>query len=66
MKLSKVLIVLMILFLPCLFYNSSGVASLGDELYDHPSNVDSWGEQLEQVIRISYRSLLDDISKIGG
>ena len=66
MKLSKILIALLILFFPCLYYNSSGVFSLGGQLFDNPSNVVSLSEQVGGVMEVSYRMLLVDISKIVG
>ena len=66
MKLSKILIALLILFFPCLYYNSSGVFSLGGQLFDNPSNVVSLSEQVGGVMEVSYRMLLVDISKVVG
>lgn len=66
MKFSKILIVLLFLFSPCLYYNSSGVFSLGDQLSHDPSDVVSLGYQVGQVMEISYRMLLVDISKVVG
>ena len=66
MKFSKILIVLLILFSPCLYYNSSGVFSLGDQLYHDPSDVVSLSYQVGQVMEISYSMLLVDISKVVG
>jgi len=66
MKFSKMAIALLVLFLPCLYYNPAGVFSLGDQLCHNPSDVVSLGYQAGQVMEISYRSLLVDISKIGG
>jgi hypothetical protein len=66
MKKSKILIALVMLFLPCLYYDPSGVVSLGDHLYHNPSGLVSFGDQVAQVMEISYRSLLVDISKIWG
>jgi hypothetical protein len=66
MKFSKILIVLLILFSPCLYYNSSGVFSLGDQLYHDPSDVVSLGYKVGQVMEISYSMLLVDISKVVG
>ena len=66
MKFSKILIALLILFSPCLYYNSSGIFSLGDQLCDNPSDVVSLGYQVGQVMKISYSMLLVDISKVVG
>ena len=65
MKFSKIFIALLMLFLPCLYYNPSGVFSLGDQLCHNPSDVVSLGYQVGHVMEISYKSLLVDISKIG-
>lgn len=51
MKFLKILAVLTILVLPCLYYNPSGLVSLG--------------RQVANVLEISYLSLFDDLSKIG-
>ena len=66
MKFSKLLIVLLILFFPCLYYNSSGVFSLGDQLFDHPLDVVSLSNQVGQVMEVSYSMLLADISRVVG
>ena len=66
MKYSKILIILLVLFSPCLYYNSSGVFSLGDQLYHDPSDIVSLGYQVGQVMEISYRMLLVDFSKVMG
>jgi hypothetical protein len=66
MKLSKILIALLILFSPCLYYNSSTVFSVGDQLFDSPSDVVSLSNELGQVMEVSYRMLLVDISKVVG
>lgn len=51
MKSLKIIIVLILFFLPCLYYNPSGVVLLG--------------YQIAQVMETSYNSLIVDISKIG-
>ncbi len=51
MKSLKIFIALIIFFLPCLYYNPSGVILLG--------------YQIAQVMETSYNSLIVDISKIG-
>jgi hypothetical protein len=66
MKFSKILIALLILFSPCLYYNSSAVFSLGDQLFDSPSDVVSLSNEVGQVMEVSYRMLLVDISKVVG
>ena len=66
MKFSKILIALLILFSPCLYYNSSGVFSLGDQLSHNPSDVVSLSYQVGQVMEVSYRKLLEDISNVVG
>jgi len=66
MKFSKILIALLILFSPCLYYNSSGVFSLGDQLFSNPSDVVSLSDQVGQVMEVSYRKLLEDISNVVG
>jgi hypothetical protein len=64
MKFSKILITLLILFSPCLYYNSSGVFSLGDQLYRNSSDVVSLSDQVGQIIEVSYSMLFADISKV--
>lgn len=66
MKFSKIVIIFLILFFPCLYYNSSGVISLGDQLYHDPSDVVSLGYQAGQVMEISYNMLIVDILKVVG
>lgn len=51
MKALKILVALTILIFPCLYYNPSGVVSVGYHVAD--------------VVEISYVSLLNDLSKIG-
>jgi len=50
MKFLKIFFVFMMFFLPCLYYNPSGVFSLG--------------YQVTQVMEVSYSSLIDGIYKI--
>jgi hypothetical protein len=52
MKVINILIALGTLFLPCLYYNSSGLVSVGYEM--------------AQVMEKSYISLIADISEIAG
>jgi hypothetical protein len=51
MKFLKIFIALIMLFLPCLYYNPSGVVLLG--------------YQVAQVMETSYTSLIIDLSNIG-
>ena len=66
MKFSKILIALLFLFSPCLYYNLSGVFSLGDQFLNHPLDVISLSNQVGQVIEVSYSMLLADISIVVG
>lgn len=51
MKSLKILVVVTILMLPCLYYNPSGIVSVG--------------HQAAQVVESSYLSLIADLSNIG-